>query len=103
MNEKPRDIHTPLLNKAFASQVGLEGLLIAAVTLIAFYLGLSTGDHMTASTMAFATLCLSRLLHGFNSRSKQSIFKIGVFSNKYSWIAFIVGVVFLHLVLLLHR
>ena len=100
MNEKPRDIHTPLLNKAFASQVGLEGLLIAAVTLIAFYLGLSTGDHIAASTMAFATLCLSRLLHGFNSRSKQSIFKIGVFSNKYSWIAFIVGVVLLHLVLL---
>ena len=50
--------------------------------------------------MAFATLCLSRLFHGFNSRSKQSIFKIGVFSNKYSWFAFIVGVVLLHLVLL---
>ena len=100
MNEKPRDIHTPLLNKSFASKVVLEGLLIAVATLIAFYIGLSTGDHVTASTMAFATLCLSRLFHGFNSRSKQSIFKIGVFSNKYSWIAFILGVVFLHLVLL---
>ena len=100
MNDKPRDINTPLLNKAFATQVGVEGLLIAVVTLIAFYLGLSTGDHMTASTMAFATLCLSRLLHGFNSRSKQSIFKIGVFSNKYSWLAFILGVIFLHVVLL---
>lgn len=100
MSEKPRDINTPLLNKVFATQVGIEGLLIAVVTLMAFYLGLSTGDHMTASTMAFATLCLSRLLHGFNSRSKQSIFKIGVFSNKYSWLAFILGVVFLHVVLL---
>lgn len=100
MNEKPRDIHTPLLNKTFASQVGIEGVLIAAVTLTAFYLGLSTEDHIIASTMAFATLCLSRLLHGFNSRSKYSIFKIGVFSNKYSWFAFIVGVVLLHIVLL---
>ena len=56
---------------------------------------------MTASTMAFATLCLSRLLHGFNCRSKESIFKIGVFSNKYTWLAFFIGVVFLHIVLLL--
>ena len=50
--------------------------------------------------MAFATLCLSRLFHGFTARSKQSIFKIGVFSNKFSWLAFILGVIFLHLVLL---
>lgn len=100
MSEKPRDINTPLLNKAFATQVGIEGLLIATVTMIAFYYGLSTGNHMTASTMAFATLCLSRLLHGFNSRSKQSIFKIGIFSNKYCWLAFILGAAFLHVVLL---
>lgn len=100
MNEKPRNINTPLLNKAFAIKVLMEGLLIAAVTLIAFHLGLSTGDTMIASTMAFATLCLARLFHGFNARSKESIFKIGVFTNKYSWLAFILGVVFLHLVLL---
>ena len=67
---------------------------------VEFLLGLSTGSQIIASTMAFATLCLSRLLHGFNSRSKQSIFKIGICSNKYSWSAFIVGVVLLHLVLL---
>lgn len=100
MNEKPRDMNTPLLNKAFASKVALEGVLIAIATLIAFSVGMSTGDHLLASTMAFATLCLSRLVHGFNSRSKQSIFKIGVFSNKYLWMAFIAGVVLLHLVLL---
>ena len=100
MKEKPRDINTPLLNKVFASKVVIEGLVIAIVTLIAFYIGLSTGDKMTASTMAFATLCLSRLFHGFNSRAKQSIFKIGVFSNKYIWLAFILGIVLLHIVLL---
>ena len=36
MNDKPRNIHTPLLNKKFATQVVLEGLLIAIVTMIAF-------------------------------------------------------------------
>ncbi|WP_249685379.1 cation transporting ATPase C-terminal domain-containing protein, partial [Bacillus velezensis] len=35
----------------------------------------------------------------FNSRSKQSIFANGVFSNKYSWLAFINGVFSLHIVL----
>lgn len=99
MKDKPRNIHTPLLNKKFTTQVVLEGILIAISTIIAFQIGLSTGDTLTASTMAFTTLCLSRLVHGFNSRSKQSIFAIGVFSNKYTWFAFIIGVLSLHIVL----
>ncbi|HWI46994.1 MAG TPA: cation-translocating P-type ATPase [Rummeliibacillus sp.] len=99
MKDKPRNIHMPLLNKKFTTQVFLEGLLIAISTIIAFRMGLATGDTTTATTMAFTTLCLSRLVHGFNSRSKESIFTIGVFSNKYTWLAFIIGVVCLHLVL----
>jgi Ca2+-transporting ATPase len=99
MKDKPRNIHTPLLNRIFTTQVILEGLLIAISTAVAFEIGLSTGDTLTASTMAFTTLCLSRLIHGFNSRSKQSIFAIGVFSNKYTWLAFIIGFVALHVVL----
>ena len=100
MNDKPRNINTPLLNKDFAVTVVLEGILIAIASLSAFHLGLSTEDTMVASTMAFATLCLARLFHGFTARSKESIFKIGVFSNKFSWLAFLLGVIFLHLVLL---
>lgn len=99
MKDKPRNIHTPLLNKKFTTQIMLEGLLIAISTIIAFRIGLSTGDTLTATTMAFSTLCLSRLVHGFNSRSKESIFKIGVFSNKYTWLAFLIGFLSLHLVL----
>ena len=99
MKDKPRDIHQPLLNKVFTTQVVLEGILIAISTIIAFQIGLSTGDTLTASTMAFTTLCLSRLVHGFNSRSKESIFTIGVFSNKYTWLAFLIGFLSLHAVL----
>lgn len=100
MKEKPRNINEPLLNKKFIAQIGLEGFVIAAVTIIAFQIGLSTGDSVVASTMAFATLCLSRLFHGFNCRSKESIFKIGVFSNKAVWIAFLIGVTLLNIVLI---
>ncbi|WP_186670941.1 cation-translocating P-type ATPase [Sporosarcina sp. BP05] len=99
MKDKPRDINTPLLNKTFTTQVVLEGSLIAISTIIAFRLGLSTGDTLTASTMAFATLCLSRLVHGFNSRSIESIFTIGLFTNKFTWLAFLIGFLSLHAVL----
>lgn len=99
MNDKPRNINSPILNKTFALEVLIEGSLIALGTMVAFHIGLSTGDTIVASTMAFATLCFSRLLHGFNSRSQQSIFKIGVFSNRYLWIATILGSLLLELVL----
>ncbi len=100
MEKKPRNINEPLLNKKFVSQVGFEGFIIAAVTLIAFQTGLSTGDTGVATTMAFATLCLSRLFHGFNCRSEESIFKLGIFSNIAVWIAFLLGFTLLNLILI---
>ncbi|MCT8978812.1 cation-translocating P-type ATPase [Clostridium sp. CX1] len=99
MNEKPRDINSPILTKEFGNSILVEGLIIAAATMSAFHIGLKTGDHMLASTMAFATLSLARLFHGFNCRSKESLFRIGVFSNRYAWIAFGLGLVFLNSVL----
>lgn len=101
MREKPRNINVPILNKSFAIEVIMEGLLIAVVTMVAFHIGLYTGDAHVASTMAFATLCLSRLLHGFNCRSKESVFKIGLFANKTIWFAVIIGCMLLILVLIL--
>ena len=100
MKEKPRDIRIPILNKTFAMYVLIEGLLIGVATGLAFWIGLQADGALLGSTMAFATLCLSRLFHGFNCRSRESIFEIGVFSNKQSWLAFIVGVALLHIVLL---
>ncbi|WP_226669982.1 calcium-translocating P-type ATPase, PMCA-type [Metabacillus litoralis] len=99
MKEKPRDVNTPLLNKVFATRLVTEGTLIAIATMIAFHIGLTDGA-LTASTMAFATLCLARLFHGFNARSRQSIFKVGLFSNLYLIAAVMIGVALLQIVLL---
>ncbi|WP_273336578.1 cation-translocating P-type ATPase [Clostridium luticellarii] len=101
MKEKPRNINTPILTKAFGRGILTEGLIIAVCTLFAFYTGLKTGDNMMASTMAFSTLCMSRLFHGFNCRSGESIFRIGLFSNRYVWIAFGLGLALLSSVLFL--
>ena len=49
--------------------------------------------------MAFATLTLARLFHGFNCRSSKSIFKLGLKSNPWSLAAFGLGVILLSLVL----
>lgn len=90
MKEKPRKMDEPLLSRSFALEVLFEGILISCVTLVAFYMGKQV-DHLTASTMAFSTLCLARLFHGLNCRGKASLFQLGVFSNKASWIATLLG------------
>ena len=67
--------------------------------MIAFHTGLRSGSAATASTMAFATLTLARLFHGFNCRSAHSIIRLGLGSNLYSVMAFQLGVVLLAAVL----
>ncbi|ENZ00659.1 calcium-translocating P-type ATPase, PMCA-type [Clostridium thermobutyricum] len=98
LKEKPRDSKESILTKGFIKEIAFEGIVITIFTLFAFYIGLKSGKE-AASTMAFSTLCLARLFHGFNCRGKQSIFKLGLFTNKYSWYAFITGVVLVNIVL----
>lgn len=98
LKEKPRNANDSILNKKTISQISYEGIVIAICTLCAYLLGLK-GDPLTASTMAFATICLARLLHGFNCRSDQPLTKIGLFSNKSSVYAFLIGFALLHMIL----
>ncbi|MBQ6888432.1 MAG: cation-translocating P-type ATPase [Lachnospiraceae bacterium] len=98
LKNKPRDPKTGIFTKEFSLRLLAYGLLIAVVTLVAFYMGLEV-DSKTASTMAFSTLTLARLFHGFNCRSEVSIFKIGLGSNKWSLAAFATGVLLLAFVL----
>ena len=99
LKEKPRNSKESILTKDYMIQIGAEGLLIAIFTLIAFYIGLESNNKLVPSTMAFSTLCLARLFHGFNCRGKQSMFKLGLFTNKYSIYAFVTGLVLFNFVL----
>ena len=100
MDQKPRDPNASMMDREMLSRVFGQGLLIGAVSMTAFYLGLAGGGPARASTMAFATLTLARLFHGFNCRGPESIFRLGLGSNPYSLMAFGVGVLLLALVLL---
>ena len=98
LKEKPRKSGDSILNKLTLMQVGFEGFVIALSTMAIYMIGRQTSPAM-ASTLAFATICLARLLHGFNCRSNQPLHKIGFLSNKTSIIAFFVGFALLHIVL----
>ncbi len=98
LNQKPRDPKEPILNKELLVGIIVQGLIIAIASMTAFYLGYAV-DAATASTMAFATLTLARLFHGFNCRGSESIFKLGFMSNHYSLLAFLGGVLLLAAVL----
>ena len=98
LDEKPRDPKTGIMTRDFIMTMIAEGILIAVVTMTAYHIGIA-GNPAKASTMAFATLTMARLFHGFNCRSKESIFEIGLGSNKYSLYAFAAGVCLLALVI----
>ena len=94
MNEKPRPMNESILTKDYLLSIGTEGLSIGVMTMIAFMIGLNSGGALLASTMAFGTLCTSRLVHGFNCKAKKPvIFTKKFFNNIYLIGAFLIGLV----------
>ena len=98
LSQKPRDPKKGILTKQFTALMFGQGALIAVSVIIAFFIGIEISET-AAMTMAFATLTLARLFHGFNCRSSRSIFRLGLLTNIYSVGAFLAGVLFLSLVL----
>ena len=99
MKEKPRPINESILTRDFLISVVSEGLIISIASVICFMTGLKTSNE-TGMTMAFASICLSRLIHGFNCKSdKPVIFTKKFFNNKFLFGAFIVGLALLSAVL----
>lgn len=94
----PRKKDESLLNKKSLFRISFEGIVIGLCTMASYYCGLKINTP-AASTFAFATICLSRLLHGLSSRNEKTIDQIGLFSNKQSILAFLIGTFLLHLVL----
>ena len=100
MNEKPRPKNQSILTKKVLTNICVEGVVIGVMTMIAFYVGFMRNAEV-ASTMAFSTLCLSRLVHGFNCKSDKPVwFTKKMWNNKSMMGAFFVGFVLLNAVLL---
>lgn len=94
LRRKPRDPHESLFAGGTGPNVIGNGLLIGALTLVAFQLGLAMydGSLQHARTMAFVVLAVSQLFHAFDLRHfRRSVFQVGLFKNKMLWLAFGVG------------
>ena len=100
MNEKPRPMNESILTRNFLSKIGIEGLVIGVMTMIGFYIGYQESP-LLASTLAFGTLCTSRLVHGFNCKSDEPVlFTKRFFNNKYLAGAFGIGILLITAVMM---
>ncbi len=83
-----------LFSKSVWSRICVEGMMIGALALLAFAVGnvMYENGLMVGRTMAFCVLSLSQLVHAFNMRSEHSVFKEGIFANKYLILSFLAGI-----------
>ena len=124
MDRPPRPPSEPIINKTMRMGITIQGITQTAVVLGAFVVGLlwhldasalaasgvnpllyllqydlSGLDVQTAETMAFVTLSLCELFRAYTVRSeRQSVFKLGVFSNKYMQYAVALSIVLMLMV-----
>ena len=84
MRRRPTDSRRGIMTRGFTLRIILQGILISALTLTAYAIGLEVSID-TARTMAFATLAFSQMTMIFSIRSGNSFVGCGMFSNKYLW------------------
>lgn len=83
MKEPPRSDKKGLFGGGGMFRIFVEGMFIGSLALFAYLLGQKTGGADVGSTMCFAVLSLSQLVHSFNMRStKESLFHIGILGNR---------------------
>ena len=77
MKQKPRDSKDGIFSNGVGFDVVYQGLLVSALTLIAYIIGRSMGGAEHGTTMAFLTMSMSEIFHSFNMRSlRGSIFTL---------------------------
>ena len=85
MNQKPRRSEEPILDKSMIIGIAVQSLALVGAVLGIYLWALNKfpNDLNHARTYAFVTLILAEVLRSHSSRSERdSIFKMGIFSNK---------------------
>ncbi len=93
MNRPPRDSKKSIFADGLMGKIVVEGFMIGMFTILAFFIGNRYYGIEVARTMAFISLGMLELIHSFNVKSEESIFKVGLFENKYLLGAFLLGTV----------
>ena len=92
MTDKPRNPKKIIFADGLWGRILIEGTMIGILNLLAFSIGRMYSLEV-GRTMAFVSLGLLELVHSFNIRTEESIFKGGLFKNKYLILAFIGGAI----------
>ena len=91
MSRKPVSRQKGIFADGLWNKIVVEGIMIGMLTLVAFSLGNKFFGLEVGRTMAFLCMGLLELVHSFNIKSEQSIFKIGILENKFLIGSFIIG------------
>lgn len=93
MNGRVKKSKTGIFTKDRWARISIEGMMIGSLALLSYAIGTVVFDkEIIGSTMAFATLSISQLVHAFNLKTEKSIFSINLFNNPYLIGSLIIGI-----------
>ena len=89
IKRRPRDPKEPIVNRRMISNIALGAVIMIVGTLAVFFAELSKGAELErAVTMAFTVFVMFQMFNALNCRSEEkSVFKLGLFSNRYVTLA----------------
>jgi len=100
MKEPPRNPNTPVIDRDMIVKVGAAALVMVIGTMMVFLGEVDSGQELKHSTtMAFTTFVMFQMFNALNCRGKGSIFKLGLFTNKFFSLA-IGGSIFMQLLVI---
>lgn len=91
MKRKPINSRKGIFADGLWNKIIIEGIMIGMLTLVAFSLGNKYYGLEVGRTMAFLSIGLLELVHSFNIKSEESIFKKGFLENKFLMGSFLLG------------
>ena len=92
MKRKPVDRMQGIFANGLWNKIIVEGIMIGALTLLAFSIGNKYYGLEVARTMAFLTIGMTELIHSVNIKSDKSLFKTGILENKFLIGSLVLGV-----------
>ena len=96
MERPPRPPDEPIIDRTMRVGMLVQTIAITAVTLAGFFIGMKQGGLVEARSIAFTVLSFSELLRAYTARSEHfSVFRIGLFSNKYMQYAILSSILLL--------
>lgn len=101
MKEPPRDPNTAVIDRPMIGKILAGSTIMVIGTLYGFLVELigEDADVPHASTVAFSTFVMFQMFNALNCRSSESVFKIGLFTNKFFVVA-IGGSIFMQLLVI---